>query len=82
MTGACITKKACTDLFNWIIDNDYFDKIKIVCVVHDEIVCEFPESLKDSFPKTLESIMEKAADEYCKSVPIPAEAEVSDHWVH
>lgn len=81
-TGACITKTACTNLFNWIIENNYFDKVKIVCVVHDEIVCEFPESLKDSFPKTLENIMETAANKYCKSVPIPACAEVSDHWVH
>lgn len=82
MTGACITKTACTNLFNWIVENNYFNIIKLVCVVHDEIVCEFPENLKDSFPKTLEEIMEKAADEFCKAVPIPAEAEVSDHWVH
>lgn len=81
-TGACITKLACINLFKWIIDNGYFGKVRIACVVHDEIVCEFPESLKDSFPKLLEDIMEKAAAQYCKSVPIPACAEVSDHWVH
>lgn len=81
-TGACITKLACINLFNWIIDNNYFGKVRIACVVHDEIVCEFPESLKDSFPMLLESFMEKAAAEYCKSLPIPACAEVSDHWVH
>ena len=26
--------------------------------------------------------MEKAAAKYCKSLPIPAEASVSNHWVH
>lgn len=70
-----------TDLFKWIIDNNYFNKIKIVASVHDELVVEFPEYLKD-FHKTLENIMENSAAKFCKSLPIPAEASVGTHWIH
>lgn len=51
-------------------------------MVHDELLVEFPKYLKDSFPHILENIMFNAAAKYCKKVPIPAEAEVGDHWIH
>ena len=81
-TGANIIKTAATNLFNWIIENSLFGKVKLCAMVHDELLVEFPEELKDTFPHTLEDIMFNAAAFYCKKVPIPAEAEVSDHWVH
>lgn len=80
-TGATILKLACINLFKWILDNNLFGKVKLCALVHDEICCEFPKELT-TFAKTLESIMEKAATEYCKSLPIPAEASISDHWIH
>ena len=80
-TGAIIMKEAMTQLFNWIVDNKQFDEVHICCSVHDELCCDFPKELSD-FPKILEKTMEEAAAKYCKSLPIPAEAEVSDHWIH
>lgn len=80
-TGAIIMKEAMTQLFNWIVDHNYFSKVHICCSIHDEICCDFPKEL-EGFPKILEEIMESSAAKYCKSLPIPAEAEVSDHWVH
>lgn len=80
-TGACIMKTAMTNLFNWIVNNGYFGKVHICCSVHDEIVCDYPKEL-DNFPKILENIMEQAAAIFCKSLPIPAEAAVGDHWIH
>lgn len=80
-SGACITKLACINLFNWIVDNNYFDKVKLVAVVHDEICCEYPKELAD-FPKLLEKTMEEASTHYCKFSKIPAEAAVGDHWIH
>lgn len=74
-------KQAMTDLFNWIVDNGYFNRIEISASVHDELNCIYPENV-DTFPKILENIMEKAAGKYCKSLPIPAEAEVGDYWIH
>lgn len=81
-TGCNIIKKAAIELFNWIIENNYFNKVKICAIVHDEILAEFPKELKGTFPKKLEEIMFNAASVYCKLLPIPAEAEVATCWVH
>lgn len=80
-TGAIIMKRAMTNLFNWIVDNGHFGKIEISVSVHDEINCIYPEEIS-IFPSILKEIMEESAAKYCKSLPIPAEASVSDHWVH
>lgn len=80
-TGAIILKSAMTTLFNWIVDNGYFNIIHICVAVHDEINCDYPKEV-ENFPDILETIMEQAAAKYCKSLPIPAEAQVASHWKH
>lgn len=80
-TGAIIMKSAMTTLFNWIVDNNYFNIIHICASVHDELCCDYPKEIED-FPKILEKIMEEAAAKYCKSLSIPAEASVGTHWIH
>lgn len=80
-TGAIIMKHAITELFNWIITNNYFNKVHICACIHDEIVCDYPTELSE-FPKILEKIMEDSAARYCHSLPIPAEASVEKFWVH
>lgn len=82
LTGATIIKLAATKLFRWIVENDYFNKILICAIVHDELLIEFPKELKDTFPPVLEKIMFESASMFCKKVPIPAEAEVAGHWLH
>ena len=80
-TGAIILKTAIKSLFDWVIENKMFGKVHLCCCVHDEIVCDYPEELTD-FPKTLERIMEESAAKYCKTLPIPAEAEIDVCWRH
>ena len=80
-TSAIMTKEAVTNLFNWIVDNNYFGIVKIVALVHDEVNIEYPTSMPDT-SAVLQNFMEKAAAKYCKSLPIPAEASVDTHWVH
>lgn len=80
-TGAIILKDAMTTLFNWIVDNGYFNIIHICVAVHDEINCDYPEEV-ENFPQILEGIMESSAAKYCKSLPIPAEASVGSYWIH
>lgn len=79
--GAIILKTAATDLYKWIINNNLFNKVKFCAFVHDEILAEFPKKLSE-FPKILEETMFNAAAKFCKSVPIPAEAEVGNCWIH
>ena len=79
--GIIILKTAAINLYKWVIDNNLFGKVKFCAFVHDEILAEYPKELSN-FPHVLEETMFNAAALYCKSVPIPAKAEVSDHWVH
>lgn len=80
-TSACMTKKATTDIFNWIVDNNYFGKILLCVLVHDETNWEYPKEIKE-FPNIVKSKMEESAAYFCKSLPIPAEVSVGDHWIH
>lgn len=80
--GAVVLKDAMITWFNWVVDNGYFGKILLVNLTHDECNSEFPEELKDTYPKIVEDIMEKAAARYYHKLPIPAVAEVSQYWVH
>lgn len=80
-TSAVMTKEATLNIFNWIIDNGYFGKILCCALVHDETNWEFPEEIKE-FPTIVKQMMEASAAKYCKSIEIPADASVSDHWVH
>ena len=81
MTGACILKHSQILLFNWIVKNNYFGKIKLCTLVHDECNWEYPKEITE-FPNLVSQCMERAASIYCKSLPIPAEATIGDHWIH
>lgn len=81
-TGCVILKKAMTDFFNWIVDNGYFSKIEIAALVHDEANIVYPSELHDVVPIKLKECMENSANLFCKKLPIPADAEVGDCWIH
>lgn len=81
-SSSIMTKLATIDLFNWIVDNGYFNKILLVNITHDEINTEFPEELKDSYPQLVQSIMAKAGSMLCTKVEVPAEASVGLFWIH
>lgn len=82
--GGCavVLKQAVADLFDWVVNNGYFGKVLFCAFVHDEIDCECPKEMAESFSKTLQSIMEKAAAKYYHRLPIPADASIGDHWIH
>lgn len=80
--GAIVLKEAATSLYKWVIDNGYWGKILFVNFTHDEINSEFPEELKDIYPKVVSQTMQDAAAKYYHKLPIPAVPEVADHWVH
>lgn len=80
-TSAIMTKVAVTDIFNWIVKHGYFGKIHCCVLVHDETNWDYPKEVEE-FPKIVKSYMERAASMFCKSLPIPAEASIGDHWIH
>lgn len=80
-SGIVILKIAMTNFFNWIVDNGYFGIVEIAALIHDESNTIYPEYLEE-VPKMQQFFMEEAAKLICTKLPIPAECEVSDHWVH
>lgn len=81
-TSADITKLAGIYFFQYIIDNNYFGKIYISNMVHDELVIECKESSAEEVAKKLQECMEKAGNKFCKTVPLKAEPCIGDFWNH
>lgn len=80
-SGAVIIKMAIKKFFDWMIDNNHFKDIEISAMVHDEINIIYKKELTNT-PAKLKECMEEAASIICKSLPIPAEASIGDHWIH
>lgn len=81
-SGIIILKIAMIAFFGWLVREGYFNKVLLCDLVHDEVVTEYPEELKDIVVPKLVEAMEKAAGLICKKLPIPAIAETGDHWIH
>ena len=81
MSGIVILKIAMRKFFDWVVENGYFNSVKLCALVHDEAVIEFPKSTSDA-PEKLKQCMEEAAALICKSLPIPSVPECGDHWIH
>ena len=81
-TGIVCLKLAMTSYFKWIVNNGLFNKVLICDLVHDEAVVEAPKELAEEAFSMLKACMEKATAILCPKLPIPANAEVGDHWIH
>lgn len=81
-TCAIMLKDSQIALFNYIVNKGYFGKYKLCALVHDECLWEVPQYNAIDFSKLIESAMLNSAAKYCKSLPIPATAEINTHWVH
>lgn len=73
-------KLATSILFEWIEDNNYLWKVLIDNTVHDEIVCECPEHLKDITKQAVEHSMLTGGDYYLSNLKIKADANYGESW--
>lgn len=80
-SGSVILKMAMTEFFTWIIENNLFKEVEIAALVHDEANVIYKENHPE-VPAVLKKCMEDAAGFICTKLPIPADADISDHWVH
>lgn len=78
--GAHQLKLATAILFEWIEDNNYLWKVLIDNTVHDEIVCECPENLKDITKQAVEHSMLTGGDYYLSNLKIKADANYGESW--
>lgn len=81
-SSAEITKLAGIYIFKQLINRNLLFKVKICNIVHDEYILEAPESLGKEVADIVETSMCKAGDVFCKTIPLEAEAVVSNYWEH
>ena len=81
-TCAIMLKRSQIRLFDYVKSNNLIGKAKLCALVHDECLWEVPEDIAQDFAKLIEKEMLDAAAYYCKSLPIPAEADIADCWKH
>jgi len=81
-TSAEMTKIAAIYFFDWIIENNYFEVVKLVNLVHDEIACECPVEIAELVSINLKECMERAGRIFCTTIPIKAEPKITFEWDH
>lgn len=81
-SGAIIFKIFCKMLFDWVVDNNYFNIIKFCIPVHDELNIECPKELQEIADAKLEEVMKEAAKPFLKTLVLDSDSEISDHWIH
>lgn len=77
-----ITKYACILFFKEILSRGWFNIVKIVNLIHDEIVIEYPKSFGDTPKDILLECMRNAGKPFCTIIPLNATADTGDHWIH
>lgn len=80
--GACCFKLASIKFFNWIIQNNYQDIVKMCAPVHDEWNIECPESMKDEVADVLVKCMVAGGKPFCPNVYLGADVSIGSHWIH
>ena len=79
--SAEMTKLAGIYFFDkYILPNNLFGIVKIVNFIHDEILIEGPETMKEELAENLKKAMLDSADKFCKRVRMKASPTISTHW--
>jgi DNA polymerase I len=79
-SAADMTKIAAVLFFNWIEREQLRNIVKIVNMIHDEIVIECPENLAQTVAHELKEAMVTASLKFCPIVPMKAEPTISKCW--
>jgi DNA polymerase-1 len=78
--SAMMIKRSALILFDWIVDNNYINIIKICNSVHDELVIECPAKLAEIATKQVEKAMIEGGNYYLQNLKIKAEAHFGNSW--
>lgn len=86
--GSAIFKICAVNLFNWVVKNGLFGKVKFCIPAHDEFNIEAPEEIAEEVANKLHECMVKAGKFICRIVPLDAEVSrlkdgtLPTYWVH
>lgn len=78
--GAHQLKLATCILFDWILDNNYQWKILLCNSVHDELVAESPDELKEITRVAVQKAMLEGGNYYLTNLEIKADAKYGASW--
>lgn len=81
-SGAALFKMFNKMLFDWIVDNGYFNIVKFCVPVHDEINVECPKAMAQEISDKIQEIMKEAAKPLLHTLELNSDSTISDHWVH
>ena len=81
-SAADCTKYAACLFFKWILENDLFGIVKLVNIVHDEILAECPAEMVELCQQKLGEFMETAGSYFCKRVKLSADPIIATYWEH
>lgn len=81
-TGASMTKYAVVLFRRYIRANDLWNHVKVVNIVHDEIVIECKQDLSSEVSFQIKRCMEDAGKLFCKYIPMEATPEITKTWKH
>ena len=80
--GAMCFKLSGIYFFNWLVENNLFDKVKLVIGAHDEWDCECPADIAMGVANKLKECMEKSGAIFCTRAFLTADIEIGDCWIH
>jgi DNA polymerase I-like protein with 3'-5' exonuclease and polymerase domains len=81
-TNASMTKMSMIMLYDWIKSKEWFDKVKIVLSLHDEIVIEAKDEVAEEVESKLVEFMLKSGTYFCSKVPMKVEGGIAKVWDH
>lgn len=81
-TSASISKLAGIKMYDWILENNYLNIVKICVPLHDEYCVESPENIKNEVANMVQESMESAAKVFCPTLEIAANPVIGYTWDH
>ena len=87
-TGAFCLRVSLINFFNWIIENNLFNIVKISIIPYDEINCEAPKEIAEEVTSKLYYYMVKAGKFFCARCKLDADisrledGSLPSYWIH
>lgn len=87
-TGAFCLRVSLINFFNWIIENNLFNTVKISIIPYDEINCEAPKEIAEEVTSKLYYYMVKAGKFFCTRCKLDADisrledGSLPSYWIH
>ena len=87
-SGALCLRVALINFFNWIIENNLFNIVKISIIPYDEINCEAPKEIAEEVTSKLYYYMVKAGKFFCTRCKLDADisrledGSLPSYWIH